>query len=51
MLYGAGPWGIKEYKSIYSVQNRACKDFLGVPQTNSNVACHGDMGWLSVECK
>jgi hypothetical protein len=51
MLYGAGLWGNREYAKLNTIQNRACKYFLGLPKTASNVACHGDMGWLSVHAK
>jgi len=51
MMYGAALWGHKEYNKLNTVQNRACKFFLGVSKTASNMACHGDMGWLSVEAK
>ena len=51
MLYGAALWGSKGYNKLNVIQNRACKYFLGVPRSTSNVACMGDMGWLSVEAK
>jgi len=51
MLYGAGLWGNKEFSKLNTIQNRACKYFLGLPKTASNVACEGDIGWLSVYSK
>ncbi len=51
MLYGAALWGFKEHSKLNSVQNRACRFFLGVPKTASTLACRGDMGWLSVHAK
>ena len=51
MLYGAALWGYKEYPKLNTIQNKACKFFLGVVKTASNTACHGDMGWLAVQAK
>ena len=51
LLYGSALWGTKEYKKLNVIQNRACRYFLGVPKTTSNIACRGDMGWLSLEAK
>ena len=51
LLYGAGIWGSKEYTKLNSIQNRACRYFLGLPKTASNLASRGDMGWLSVHAK
>ena len=52
MLYGAGLWGVKEYKTLNAVQNRACKYFLGVPKTTFNrqpthQMLHGKVIWVS----
>ena len=35
----------RTYSCINSVQNRACRFFLGVPRTTSNCAVIGEMGW------
>ena len=51
MLYGAGVWGIREFSKLNVIQNKACKYFLGVPKTTSNVASRGEMGWLTVQAK
>ena len=49
MLYSAGIWGvgIAEQKKIQTVQNKACRYFLGGAKHASNVALRGDMGWTS----
>ncbi len=51
MMYEAALWGGKEHRKLNMIQNRACKFFLGVAKTASNVASHGDMGWLAVFAK
>ena len=53
ILYSAGVWGFKEFSMLNTVQNRACRFFLGVPAQSPNVGTQGDMGWLSlsVACK
>ena len=51
MMYGAGLWGLKEHQKLNAIQNRACKYFLGLPKTASNLAARGDMGWLSVKSR
>lgn len=51
MMYGAALWGGKEYSKLNTVQNRACKFFLGVVKTASNIGCHGELGWVSVHNK
>ena len=51
MLYGASLWGSREYGKLNTIQNRACKYFLGLPKCTSNVATHGEIGWLSVQSK
>ncbi len=48
LLYGAALWGTVERKVINTVQNKACRFFLGVLRNASNVATRGDMGWGSV---
>ena len=49
MLYSASIWGvgIAEQKKIQTVQNKACRYFLGGAKHASNVALRGDMGWTS----
>ena len=51
MMYGAALWGSKEFQKLNTVQNKACKFFLGISRSSPNIACHGDMGWLSVFAK
>ncbi|XP_050415446.1 uncharacterized protein LOC126829542 isoform X2 [Patella vulgata] len=47
ILYGARIWGITEHHKLNSVQNRACKVFLGLKRNSPNLAARGDMGWTS----
>ena len=51
LLYGAGIWGIAQHKQIQTVQNKACRYFLGGGKYAANVALRGDMGWHSTEVK
>ena len=51
LLYGAGIWGTREYKILNTVQNKACRFFLRVQKTASNIATRGDLGWSSLLCK
>ena len=43
--YGAGIWGNVNLQCANTVQNRACRFFLGVGSKTSNVATRGEMGW------
>ena len=43
--YGVAIWGVKEYAMINTVQNKACRFFLGVGKYTPNAAVNGDMGW------
>ena len=45
LFYCAGIWGLTDYTKINTVQNKACKYFLGVGKNASNAATRGDMGW------
>ena len=45
--YAAAIWGHREFSSINSVMNRACRYFMGVSKYTPNLAVHGDMGWKS----
>ena len=45
--YGAGIWGTCSYSVINTIQNRACRFFLGVGGNAANGATRGDMGWSS----
>ena len=47
LLYGAGLWGLSEQKRVNTVQNKACRYFLGLGKKASNLASRGDMGWSS----
>ena len=43
--YGASIWGASEFSCINSVQNKACKFFLGIGKYAPNAAAQCDMGW------
>ena len=51
LAYGAGIWGTSSYNSVNTIQNRACRFFLGLGSTASNCASRGDMGWVSPQCR
>ena len=51
LFYGAGLWGLSENKKINTVQNKACRYFLGLGKNASNIASQGDMGWSSCVIK
>jgi hypothetical protein len=51
LMYGAALWGTSEHKIIATVQNKACRFFLGLCSKTHNLATSGDMGWKSVKCK
>jgi hypothetical protein len=51
LSYGAGIWGVTEHRLINTVQNRACRYFLGASMNTSNIATRGDMGWTSCVTK
>jgi hypothetical protein len=43
--YGAGIWGTSKYQCLNTVQNKACRFYLGVGKYAANNATRGDMGW------
>ena len=45
--YAAGIWGTAMYSCINTIQNRACRYYLGVGSKSANVATRADMGWMS----
>ena len=47
LYYGASIWGQSEWKEINTVQNKACRYFLGYAKNSSNLATRGDMGFYS----
>lgn len=49
--YGAAIWGTKEYSAINTVQNKACRFFLGVGKYTPNAAANGDVGWIPPHIK
>lgn len=51
LLYGAGLWGLREHKKLNTVQNKACRYFLGLGKNAANIASRGDMGWSSCSVK
>jgi hypothetical protein len=46
--YAASIWGHREFSSITTIQNRACRFFMGVTKFTPNMAVQGDMGWKQV---
>ena len=51
LFYASGIWGISDFKEILSVQNKACRYFLGGGKCASNVALRCDMGGIPVLSK
>jgi len=49
--YGSSIWGTNRFSCIDSVQNRACRYFLGLGKYAPNPALQGDMGWSMPEHK
>ena len=47
LLYASGIWGISDFSKIKTVQNKACRYFLGLGRNAANIASQGDMGWSS----
>lgn len=45
LFYCSGIWGLTEFSKINTVQNKACRYFLGVGKNAANIATRGDMGW------
>ena len=43
LLYGAGIWRTENRQVINTVQNKACRFFLGVQKTVSNIARRGEI--------
>lgn len=41
-------WGLKETKTVDTIQNRAIRCFLGVHKFAPILAIQGDMGWVPV---
>ena len=56
LYYCSGIWGLSNHSKINTVQNKACRYFLGVGKNAANIASRGDMGWTDcfvkqkVEC-
>ena len=44
LFNASGIWGISDNRDIQTVQNKACRYFLGGGKCVSNVALRGDMG-------
>jgi len=42
--YAAALWGVREYSCIGTVQNRACRFFMGCSKFTPNTAVRGEMG-------
>ena len=45
LFYSAGIWGLTDYNKINTVQNKACRYFLGLVKNAANIATRGNMGW------
>ena len=45
LFYCSSIWGLTDYGRINTVQNKACRYFLGVGKNAANLATRGDMGW------
>ena len=45
LYYCSGKWGLTEYAKVNTVQNKACRNFLGIGKNAANLATRGDMGW------
>ena len=51
LLYASGISGITDFGKIKTVQNKACRYFLGLGRNAANVASQCDMGWSSCSVK
>ena len=51
LFYGACIWELSEQKKINTVQNKACRYFLGLGKNAANIALQSDMGWTSSNMK
>ena len=51
LFYGSGIWGQRYFSEVDTVQNKACRYFLGTTKNASNVATKGDLGWTSCKIK
>ena len=49
--YGAGLWGHTNWREIQTIQNKACRRFLGCSSNSSNIATQGDMGFGTTKSK
>ena len=45
LYYCSGIWGLTGSTKVNTVQNKACRYFLGVGKNAANLATRGDMGW------
>ena len=45
LSYCSAIWGLTNYSKINTVQNKACRYFLGTGKNAANLATRGDMGW------
>jgi len=51
LFYGAGIWGVNIYRFTQTIQNKACRLFLGTGKNASNIATFGDLGLNSCMVK
>ncbi|MES9881007.1 MAG: reverse transcriptase family protein [Sedimenticola sp.] len=47
LYYASSVWGLTDYSKIKTLQNKACRLFLGLGKNAANTASQGDMGWSS----
>ena len=45
LYYCSGIWGLTGSIKVNTVQNKACRYFLGVGKNAANLTTRGDMGW------
>ncbi|CAC5406288.1 unnamed protein product [Mytilus coruscus] len=49
LLYGAGLWGHNNWREVQTIQNKACRLFMGSSSNASNVAVLGDLGYKTTK--
>ncbi|CAC5381708.1 unnamed protein product [Mytilus coruscus] len=49
LLHGAGLWGHNNWREVQTIQNKACRLFMGSSSNASNVAVLGDMGYKTTK--
>ena len=49
LLHGAGLWGHNNWREVQTIQNKACRLFMGSSSNASNIAVLGDMGFKTTK--